>query len=118
MKRRAISTRARSSAAVTGVRTQSCAPACSPARDFIAVGAAGEEDHVGRVHDVEVADEPAQLGTLDARQVPVHERDARHLLGQQGLERVGAVGGLGDVEAERPRALSPGRDGTPPLRAR
>ena len=63
-------------------------------RDFVAVGGSGEEDHVGRVHDVEVADEAAQLGPLDAWQVPVHERDARRLFGEQRLERLRPVGGL------------------------
>ena len=69
--------------------------------DFVAVCGSGEEDHVGRVHDVEVADEAAQLGSLDASQIPVDEGDARRLFGEQGLERLLPVGGLADAHAER-----------------
>ena len=100
-KRRAISTRARSSAAATGVRTQSWAPAFRPSGTSSPWARPGEQDHVRRVLDVEVADEAAQLRSLDARQVPVDEGDARRLVGEQTLERLGSVGRLREVQAER-----------------
>ena len=69
--------------------------------DLLVVRRPGQQHDVRRVDDVEVAHQTAQLRPLDAREVPVDERHARRLVGEERLERLGPVGRLAQLQAQR-----------------